>query len=329
MDRRNFIKASIGAAVAAQMPLASVAQTQKPQIARKVSGMKKLSLRSVRIATGIEKPFSALHLSDSHLTFADTRDDERKWKLAAGRQRIFLRAEHYLNEAITFANRHEMPILHTGDLIDFVSEANLDMVAAHFQQADWFVAAGNHEYSQYVGEALEDAAYRAASYDKVQAAYPNDLTCASRVINGLNLVSLDNGYYQVTEQQHQFVMEQVEKGLPIVLMVHVPFYAPQQCELGLKQTKGLCAYLAGVPLEITSKYDPNFKGTEQWRNRGVQQRATKATLDFVAWLKEQPLLKGILAGHCHYYFQEQFSPTCVQYTVAAGYTGQAQVVQFC
>ncbi|MBR4856849.1 MAG: metallophosphoesterase, partial [Bacteroidaceae bacterium] len=163
MDRRNFIKASIGAAVAAQMPLGSVAQTEKPQIARKVSEMKKLSLRSVRIATGIEKPFSALHLSDSHLTFADTRDDERKWKLAAGRQRIFLRAEHYLNEAITFANRHEIPILHTGDLIDFVSEANLDMVAAHFQQADWFVAAGNHEYSQYVGEALEDAAYRAAS----------------------------------------------------------------------------------------------------------------------------------------------------------------------
>ena len=329
MDRRNFIKASIGAAVAAQMPLGSVAQTQKAQIARKVSEMKKLSLRSVRIATGIAKPFSALHLSDSHLTFADTRDDERKWKLAAGRQRIFLRAEHYLNEAITFANRHEMPILHTGDLIDFVSEANLDMVAAHFQQADWFVAAGNHEYSQYVGEALEDAAYRAASFDKVQAAYPNDLTCASRVINGLNLVSLDNGYYQVTEQQHQFVMEQVKKGLPIVLMVHVPFYTPQQCALGLKQTNGLCAYLAGVPLEITSKYDPNFKGTEQWRNRGVQQRATKSTLDFVAWLKEQPLLKGILAGHCHYYFQEQFSPTCVQYTVAAGYTGQAQVVQFC
>ena len=40
MDRRNFIKASIGAAVAAQMPLGSVAQTQKPQIARKVSEMK-------------------------------------------------------------------------------------------------------------------------------------------------------------------------------------------------------------------------------------------------------------------------------------------------
>ena len=74
-----------------------------------LSEMKKLSLRSVRIATGIDKPFSALHLSDSHLTFADTRGDERKWKLAAGRQRSFLRAEHYLNEAITFANRHEMP----------------------------------------------------------------------------------------------------------------------------------------------------------------------------------------------------------------------------
>lgn len=329
MDRRDFLKAGLGAAIIAQFPLDGMAQTRPEGVTRKVRELQKLSLRSVRLQTGIAKPFSALHVSDSHLTFADTRDDERKWKLAAGRLRAFLRAEHYLNEAIDFAVRHDMPILHTGDLIDFVSEANLDMVAAHFQEADWFVAAGNHEYSQYVGEALEDAAYRAASFDKVQAAFPNDLTCASRIINGLNLVSLDNGYYQVTEQQHQFVMEQVSKGLPIVLMVHVPFYGPEQCKFGLKQSKGLCANLAGVPLEITSKYDPNFKGTEQWRNRGVQQRAQKSTLDFVAWLKEQPLLKGILAGHCHYYFQEQFSPTCVQCTVAAGYTGKAQVVQFC
>ena len=329
MDRRHFIKAGIGAAIVSQLPFAAAAQGTSTGPMRKVGKLEKLSLRSVRIPVGIEKPFSALHVSDSHLTFADTRDDERKWKLAAGRQRAFQRAEHYLDEAINFANRHEMPILHTGDLIDFVSEANLDMVAAHFQQADWFVCAGNHEFSQYVGEALEDEAYRAVSYDKVQAAFPNDITCASRVINGLNLVSLDNGYYQVNERQFRFVEEQVKKGLPIVLMVHVPFYTPEHCAFQLKNNKGLCAYMAGVPLEITSTYAPNFKGTEQWRNRGVQQRATKTTLEFVDWLRKQPLLKGILAGHCHHYYQEQFSPTCTQFTVAAGYGGKAQVVQFC
>ncbi|MEE1087976.1 MAG: hypothetical protein UIC63_03340 [Bacteroidaceae bacterium] len=68
MDRRNFIKASIGAAIAAQMPLGSVAQTQKPQIARKVSEMKKLSLRSVRIYNPLESSLikgSALRKSPS------------------------------------------------------------------------------------------------------------------------------------------------------------------------------------------------------------------------------------------------------------------------
>ena len=328
MDRRNFIKTGIGAAVASLLPFSVEAQDTIVGPTRKVNSLNALNIHNIRIPVGIEKPFSALHISDSHLAFADTRDNERKWKLAADRQRSFLRAEHYLTEAINFANSHKMPILHTGDLIDFVSEANLDMVAAHFQQGDWFVCAGNHEYSQYVGEALEDEAYRAVSYDKVQAAFPNDLTCASRIINGVNFVSLDNGYYQISELQHRFMKKQIKKGLPIVLMVHVPFYTPEHCAHELKKTNGLCGYMTGAPLEITSKYDPKFNGKEKWRNRSIQQRATKTTLDFVKWLRKQPLLKGILCGHCHYYYQEQFSPTCTQYSVAAGYEGKVQVVQF-
>lgn len=49
---------------------------------------------------------------------------------------------------------------------------------------------------------------------------------------------------------------------------------------------------------------------------------------FIAWLKEQPLLKAILCGHMHRFFEERFSPTAMQYVVGANYLGDAQVIHF-
>ena len=60
----------------------------------------------------------------------------------------------------------------------------------------------------------------------------------------------------------------------------------------------------------------------------MQQFSDKPTLDFIAWLKEQPLLKGILCGHMHHFFEERFSKTAIQYTVGATYDGDAYEVLF-
>jgi hypothetical protein len=168
------------------------------------------------------------------------------------------------------------------------------------------------------------------SYAKVQSAFPNDLTVASRVINGVNFVAIDDGYYNVTAEQHEAVKHEMEKGLPVVLMCHVPLYTPNHCQTILKGNGGLAGYMTGAPLSITETYqqDPSRPASEQWRNRTVQQRAEQSTLDFIAWLKEQPQLKAILCGHCHDFFEERFSPTAMQYTVEAGYKGGAYEIEF-
>ena len=44
--------------------------------------------------------------------------------------------------------------------------------------------------------------------------------------------------------------------------------------------------------------------------------------------KKGPLLKGILCGHMHRFFEDRFSSTAIQYTVGATYNGDAQVVHF-
>lgn len=320
------MRISGGMLVISQLPAGLIARESNPS-----DGSVRLErLRKITIPVGAATPFSALHLSDSHFTRVDDRENDRKKQLAVKRAKIFPQAEAYFDAALDYARKKNLLLLHTGDLIDFVSAANLDYVAQKLGGDSWITAAGNHEYSQYVGEALEDEAYKAQTYSKVQASFPNDLTFASCIVNGVNFVAVDDVYYNFTKRQKKLMKKEIKKGLPIVMLCHVPMYTPEHCRARLLSTRGKSAALAGVPLEITEKYpdNPAFPPEKQWKNRRIQERADKSTLDFIAWLKKQPLLKAVLCGHTHGFFQERFSPTAIQYTVGPGYKGAAYEIDF-
>ena len=344
MDRRNFIRvsgaAAAGMALGGCVPKVSEQADSAPlmqewprfpdRIARDVEAYSPLNIKEITVEIGLEKPFDVMHLSDTHIARADERDDERKILLSAQRSRGMNAGEHYLDEAIRIARERGMYLFHTGDLYDFVSEANLDCAARHMIEGDWFVSAGNHDYSKYVGEAKEDEAYKQDSYEAVRAAFPNDLRFASRVIGGVNFVAVDDVYYNFTERQLEQMKAEMAKGMPVVMLCHVPLYTPEYYKDEMERMGNRCAYLCGVPLELTETYEPgvSYPAGEEWRYRKVQQRADEPTLAFIAWLKEQKLLKAILCGHMHRFFEDRFSETAIQYTVGATYLGDAQVVHF-
>ncbi len=344
MDRRDFIRvsgaAAAGMALGGCVPKVSEQADSAPlmqewprfpdRIARDVEAYSPLNIKEITVEIGLEKPFDVMHLSDTHIARADERDDERKILLSAQRSRGMNAGEHYLDEAIRIAQERGMYLFHTGDLYDFVSEANLDCAARHMIEGDWFVSAGNHDYSKYVGEAKEDEAYKQDSYEAVRAAFPNDLRFASRVIGGVNFVAVDDVYYNFTERQLEQMKAEMAKGMPVVMLCHVPLYTPEYFKDEMERMGNRCAYLCGVPLELTETYEPgvSYPAGEEWRYRKVQQRADEPTLAFIAWLKEQKLLKAILCGHMHRFFEDRFSETAIQYTVGATYLGDAQVVHF-
>ena len=326
MERRNFLKAFGGVMVMSQLPL-NISAKPKDEHEEKVN-LKEVT--RITIPVGATEPFHALHISDTHLTRVDERDNERKKELARGRKGMFHDSEVYFDAAIRYAKEGGMVLLHTGDLIDFVSDANLEYVKSRLEGVDCFFAAGNHEYSQYVGEAKEDEAYKAQSYDRVQAAYPNNLRFATRVINGVNFVAIDDVYYNFTKEHLELMKQEVKKGLPIVLMCHVPLYTHHAYTIEMEKTDGRCAYVTGAPLELTETFegDPNRPADEQWRNRSVQQRADKPTLDFVKWIKKQPLVKAVLCGHNHEFYQGPFSDSAMQHMAGATYDGKATEIYF-
>ncbi len=275
-------------------------------------------LQREKIDLGIEKPIRILHLSDTHICEADERDDERKCRLAETRHKVFEKEPgdciRYFDEALAYGKENSDLIVHTGDLIDFVSVRNIEIMAEKLKGTNTFMAAGNHEFSLYVGEALEDTAYKMQSFDKIEAVAPNPLAFASHILGGVNFVSVDDSYYLFTSEQLEALQKEVEKGLPIVLMMHNPIHTDDLYNYQMHDRKSQCAFLTGTPDELLAAYN---------EKRRAQHKPDAPTLEFIDYVKNQPLIKLILAGHLHFNYKTYVTPTLPQIVTGGGFDGLA------
>lgn len=306
-NRRDFLMSLTGIGIASALPFECQGAEET------------LKITSINIHAGASKPFKAFHISDSHLCLADSRDNDRKQKLAKSRRVHFSNGERCLDASLAHADKNDEILLYTGDLIDFVSAENLDAIHKKLGSGNTYGSAGNHEFSQYVGEAREDDAYKAQSFARVQKAYPNDLTFCSRIMNGINFVAFDDVYYNMTAGQLDRFKEEVAKGLPIIALCHCPLYTPELFDTAMNKPGAKCSYLVGVPESRTKNYEPH---------RYIQQRTDRQTFDFIEWLKGQSLLKGIFCGHLHYNWSGEFSQTAKQYVVGSNASGYAYEISF-
>ena len=84
--------------------------------------------------------------------------------------------------------------------------------------------------------------------------------------------------------------------------------------------KGTPTYLTATPLEIIESY------SDPWRR--FQQEADDTTLRVVDYIKNEPLIKAIFAGHTltpdHH--DEELCHGKMQYVGAGGYSGLARLV---
>ncbi len=268
------------------------------------------------INVGAEKPFTVFHASDTHLTYADNRDCDRKISLAEHRKNIFYSNIENLNYIKNKVSNANSVLIHTGDLIDFVSEKNLDAASEFISEVDCFFAAGNHEFSLFVGEAKEDVAYRNISLEKVQQCFSNDIRCSSRIINGVNFVAIDNSYYNIEKRQLDFIKIQEEKGLPIILCVHTPLYCEEFYNFSLKDG-GAPANLMAVPVELMKDYS---------EHRLEQQKGDELTFCAYNHIVESDKIKAILCGHIHYDFEAQINKNIIQFSTGTSTLREINII---
>ncbi len=269
------------------------------------------------IEIGLEKPLKLLHITDTHLAFDDPGKD-------SGRQRHF-EGEHkgciadYYFQAVDYARKNGLLIVNTGDMLDFLSDANFAFTDKHLKDADCIYAAGNHDFCHCVGEAKEDAEYKRNNMKITAPHFNTNLLFDSRVTGGVNFVTLDNSYYLISDGQIDMLRAEAARGYPIVLCVHVPFFT-QALAKSVYGEGNDCAYLVAAPEEHLKNYS---------EHRRSQQKPDEATLRAVTYIKSEPLIKAVIAGHLHLNFDGTLDngiPQLVTHGTYAGYVREITIV---
>ncbi len=270
----------------------------------------KINIIHSELCFGLDKPIRFLQITDTHITRGDP---------SGGRRREAVFNEHYENcaedyflQAIAYAKENGIPVLHTGDMIDFLSQENFDFLDTYFQDLDYMYAAGNHDFCHWVGRAKEDYEYKWEKMKQIAPHIRSNLYFDSRIIGGVNFVTMDDSYYLISNGQTEMLKAEVAKGYPVVLAMHVPLYTEALAEIAMQ--KNPCAYLTGAPEELLAVYP---------EDRRLQQTPDAATRRAVEYIKNEPLIKAVIAGHNHLNFEEDLGGK-YQYVTNGSYEGDVR-----
>lgn len=249
---------------------------------------------------GIDQSLSILHVTDTHLW----RDDERGQPYRQFSKRMaaaYNETRHFLTGKITHPEEaFEATLLAakeakvdaitlTGDLFSFPSEAAIEWALDRLEAAGipYFYSSGNHDWHY---EGMEGSLHELRETWIEKRLLPlyqgrNPLMYAETV-KGINLVNIDNSYYEILPEQLAFFQEQVRKGMPMALMMHIPLYAPGR-SLG---------YGCGHP-QFNAANDRNYE--LERRQRWPEAGHSETTKAFHRAVFEAPNLLGVFAGHIH------------------------------
>ncbi len=301
MKRRNFFKNAATASI-------GLGLTKYPSLEKSAEPFKKSIQFCVTVEENrlqffsdvIKEPLKIVHIADTHLY----RDDGRgvPYQKYSGRMaKAYNKTRHFkTNEpthpeeafgaALNFAKESRADLITLiGDIFSFPSEAAIEWVRAKLQEVDipYIYVAGNHDW-HYEGmegtlEDLRDKWIRERLLPLYQGKHP---LMAAYDVKGIRFLAIDNSTYQINKEQLAFFKEHVSSGMPLVLLVHIPMYAPGKS----------IGFGCGNP-DWGASSDRNFEleGRLKWPEEGH----SKTTFNFHRAVFSAPNLMGIFSGHIH------------------------------
>jgi predicted phosphodiesterase len=269
----------------------------------------------------VHKPLKVMVIGDTHLFMDDARGEP--FRSYSGRMaKGYNQTRHFktgsathpaesFEKTLALAKESRVNLLAmVGDIFSFPSQAAIEWASARLRDSGvpFLYVAGNHDW-HYEGMAGSETSLRAEWSEKrlkplYQGNHPLMGVCD---INGIRFVAIDNSTYEILPEQLAFFRDQEASGRPLVLLMHIPLYAPGR-DVG---------FGCGHP-EWGAMRDRHWK-TER-RPRWPEAGHTATTLAFHREVFAAPSLLGVFAGHTH-----QQSLDCVngtpQFVVAANAGG--------
>jgi len=304
MRRRQFLKslsAGVGLPALASGTVSPVGSESDSSQASAVRGSFAVDAQQVRFFNRhITEPFRILMAADTHLFLDDARGEPYR-EFSARMARAYNQTRHFLTgepthpqqcfeQTLVRAKNARVELLAlVGDIVSFPSEAAVEWVQQQLAQAaiPYVYVAGNHDW-HYEGmpgslEELRRTWIRQRLSPLYQGADP---LMTVREVRGIRILCLDNSHYEILPEQLEFFRKEARTGRPLVLMVHIPLFAPGRS----------VGFGCGHP-EWGARTDRNaeLERRPQWPVSGH----SKVTLDFHREVFRTPNLMGIFAGHIH------------------------------
>lgn len=176
-----------------------------------------------------------------------------------------------------------------GDIFSFPSECAIEWVVEKLSGSGlrYGYIAGNHDW-HYEGMEGSGAALRADwTAKRLLPLYQgNQPLMASYDVKGVRFVMIDDSTYEILPEQLAFFREQVATNKPLVLLAHIPLYAPGR-PIG---------FGCGHP-DWGARTDKNWliERRPKWPEGGH----SPTTLAFRDEVFRAPNLLGVFAGHTH------------------------------
>ena len=301
MQRRSFFQKTIATLLGGALAFDPLFNTGKKNKRKPIKACTTLDQEKVSFyADVIKEPIKVVHIADTHLF----RDDERgiPYQEFSGRMaKAYNVTTHFKTGATTnpeeafvqtlaFAKAEQADVITlVGDLFSFPSEAAIEWALAKLADTGipYIYTAGNHDW-HYEGMEGSLASLRDTWIKKRLLPFyqGNDPLMAAYDIKGIRFLAIDNSTYQITEEQLAFFEDQVASGLPLVLLVHIPLYAPGKP----------LAFGCGHP-DWGAATDRNYalERRPKWPKEGH----TPTTFRFHKKVFTAPNLLGVFAGHSH------------------------------
>ena len=127
----------------------------------------------------------------------------------------------------------------------------------------------------------------------------------------MRLVTLDNSMYQVTDEQVDFLRDELDSGQPCLLFIHIPIWLKSLAPEVMDKWQ--------APIMMASPDGWTEGSREKWRVAETS-ASTKACHELLT-SKAATNLAGIFCGHVHFAHAGEVQPGCQQYVTAPGFEG--------
>ena len=289
---------------------------------------------------GLKQSVRTLHIADVHLGLIDERDAEHLDICKNLGERFHPRhdnrdaqgdiipQETAFRQMLEMAREERVDLLSlTGDIVDFPARANVEYARRVVDKSGLpaLYTAGNHDWHFLSCEPTP--ATRRAFLDALAPLYApapeaaNSKNSATPAFAQLEIgevlfVAVDNSTYQVEEDQLELTLSALARGLPTVLLIHIPLSLPTLRTPVMEHKNGTPVLMA----------DPDWPLADR-RNYGTAED-TPTTLEFARLISGAQNLVAILCGHVHFDHVDALNLWAAQYVVGPGYAGEYRLVEF-